>query len=111
MLGLIVTGLWTGAAIASPLVAILMEAYGWQARCSSPVSPPAARRAVVVRRPRPSGADPWVKPAELAELSGNPPYDAAAPLTARRVLRVLGDPQVLAGHAVLLRHELTCSTS
>ena len=34
MLGLIVTGLWTGAAIASPLVATLMEAYGWQAALS-----------------------------------------------------------------------------
>ena len=31
MLGLMVTGLWTGAAIASPLVATLMQAYGWQA--------------------------------------------------------------------------------
>jgi predicted MFS family arabinose efflux permease len=36
-----------------------------------------------------------VKPAELAELAANPPYDAAAPLTARRVTRVLGDPQIL----------------
>ena len=31
MLGLLVTGLWTGAALASPLVASLMQAYGWQA--------------------------------------------------------------------------------
>jgi MFS family permease len=38
---------------------------------------------------------PWIRPAELAELSGNPAYDAGQPLTARRVLRVLADPQVL----------------
>jgi len=30
MLGLLVTGLWTGAALASPLVAALMQAWGWQ---------------------------------------------------------------------------------
>ena len=33
--------------------------------------------------------------AELAELAGNPPDDAAAPLTAKRVIRVLADPQIL----------------
>jgi ACS family glucarate transporter-like MFS transporter len=35
-----------------------------------------------------------VKPAELAELAGNPRY-AAAPLSVARVLRVLGNPQIL----------------
>ena len=38
---------------------------------------------------------PAITPAELAELNANPPYDTAAPLTAKRVFRVLGDPQIL----------------
>jgi predicted MFS family arabinose efflux permease len=96
MLGLVVTGLWTGAAIASPLVATLMEAYGWQAALILTSVPSLVlvllwwifARDLPVWHPR-------VTPAELAELAGNPPYDAAAPLTARRVGRVLGDPQVL----------------
>ena len=96
MLGLIVTGLWTGAAIASPLVATLMQAYGWQAALlltSVPslllVSSGGSSRATC------RSSIPGSTPAELAELAGNPPYDAAAPLTARRVIRVLGDPQIL----------------
>ena len=96
MLGLIVTGLWTGAAIASPLVATLMQAYGWQAALIL-TSVPSLLLVMLwwfVARDVPE-QHPRVTPAELAELAGNPPYDAAAPLTARRVLRVLGDPQVL----------------
>jgi sugar phosphate permease len=96
MLGLLVTGLWTGAAIASPLVAGLMHAYGWQAAILL-TSVPSLLLVVlwwVVVRDFPEG-HPRVKPAELAELAANPPYDAAAPLTARRVTRVLGDPQIL----------------
>ncbi|HWN06554.1 MAG TPA: MFS transporter [Steroidobacteraceae bacterium] len=96
MVGLMVTGLWTGAAIASPLVASLMQAYGWQAALLITSVPSlilvalwfACVRDLPERHPR-------VKPAELAELADNPPYDAAAPLTARRVFRVLGDPQIL----------------
>jgi ACS family glucarate transporter-like MFS transporter len=96
MLGLLVTGLWTGAAIASPLVAALMEAYGWQAAILLTSVPSLLLVLLwwVVVRDFPEH-HPWVKPAELAELAGNPPYDAAAPLTARRVIRVLGDPQIL----------------
>jgi ACS family glucarate transporter-like MFS transporter len=96
MLGLIVTGLWTGALLASVLVATLMESYGWQAALLL-TSLPSLVLAVLwwfVARDFPAEHS-WVKPAELAELGGNPSYDAARPLTARRVLRVLGDPQVL----------------
>jgi len=96
MLGLVVTGLWLGAAIAAPLVAVLMEAYGWQAALVL-TSLPTLALAVLwwfVVRDRPD-QHPRVTPAELAELAGNPPFDAAAPLTLRRVLRVLGDPQIL----------------
>ena len=96
MLGLIVTGLWTGASIASPLVAMLMEAYGWQAALVL-TSVPSLVLVVLwwfVARDRPD-QHARVTPDELAELAGNPPYDSAAPLTARRVLRVLSDPQIL----------------
>jgi sugar phosphate permease len=96
MVGLMVTGLWTGAAIASPLVAALMQAYGWQAALLA-TSLPSLLLVVLwygCVRDYPS-QHPRVQAGELAELAGNPPYDAAAPLTARRVLRVLGDPQIL----------------
>jgi MFS family permease len=96
MVGLMVTGLWTGAAIASPLVASLMQAYGWQAALLI-TSVPSLILVVLwfaCVRDFPE-QHPWVKPAELAELADNPPYDAAAPLTTQRVFRVLGDPQIL----------------
>jgi ACS family glucarate transporter-like MFS transporter len=96
MLGLLVTGLWTGAALASPLVATLMQAFGWQAAILLTSVPSLVLVALwwsVVRNL--PGQHPWVKPAELAETAANPPYDAAAPLTVRRVVRVLGDPQIL----------------
>src|SRR5688572_7991067 len=96
MVGLMVTGLWTGAAIASPLVASLMQAHGWQAALLI-TSVPSLILVVLwfaCVRDLPE-RHPWVKPAELAELADNPPYDAAAPLTTQRVFRVLGDPQIL----------------
>ncbi len=96
MVGLMVTGLWTGAAIASPLIAWLMQAYGWQAALLITSLPSLLLVAVwygfVRDRPELHAA---VSPAERAELAANPAYDAAAPLTVRRVLGVLGDPQIL----------------
>jgi ACS family D-galactonate transporter-like MFS transporter len=95
MLGLLVTGLWTGAAVASPLVASLMQAYGWQAAILL-TSVPSLLLVVlwwIVVRDLP-GQHPWVKTSELAETAANPPY-IAAPLSLRRVGRVLGDPQIL----------------
>jgi sugar phosphate permease len=96
MVGLLVTGLWTGAAIASPLVASLMRAYGWQAAILLTSVPSLVLVALwwIVVRDQP-GEHPWIRPAELAETAANPPYDATAPLTLRRVARVLGDPQIL----------------
>ncbi|HEU4516367.1 MAG TPA: MFS transporter [Steroidobacteraceae bacterium] len=96
MLGLLVTGLWTGAAIASPLVATLMQAYGWQAAILLTSVPSLVLVGLwwIVVRDMP-GQHPWIQPAELAETAANPPYDAAAPLTLQRVIRVLGDPQIL----------------
>ena len=94
--GLIVTGLWLGAAIASPLVAWLMESYGWQAALV--ISSVPSLVLVVFwfgfARDRPE-IHPSVSESERAELADNPPYDPGAPLTARRVFRVLADPQIL----------------
>ena len=73
-----------------------MQAYGWQAAILL-TSVPSLLLVVlwwIVVRDLPE-RHPWVKPAELAEIAANPAYDAAAPLTARRVIRVLGDPQIL----------------
>lgn len=96
MIGLSVTGLWLGAATTTPLIAWLMQAYGWQAALviSSVPSLVLVVLWYVFARDRPE-EHPAVSTAELAELRGNPPYNAGAPLTARRVFRVLSDPQVL----------------
>ena len=96
MMGLNVTGLWTGAFIAAPLVATLMDAHGWQAAILLTSLPSLLLVALwwIVVRDTP-GQHPWVTPAERAELAGNPSYDAAAPLTWPRVLRVLGNRQIL----------------
>ncbi len=96
MMGLNVTGLWTGAFIAAPLVATLMDAHGWQAAILMTSLPSLVLVALwwIVVRNTPD-QHPWVRPAELAELAGNPPFDATAPLTMARVLRVLGNRQIL----------------
>jgi len=96
MQGLIVTGLWLGAATASPLIARLMQDYGWQAALVITSLPSLLLVALwyAFARDRPE-EHPAVSPAELAELAGNPPYDPGAPLTARRVFRVLADSQIL----------------
>ena len=96
MVGLMVTGLWCGAATASPLVAWLMQAYGWQVALLL-TSVPSLLLVVLwyaFVRDQPE-LHPAVTVAELAELKANPRHDAAAPLTAKRIFRVLGDPQIL----------------
>lgn len=95
-MGLIVTGLWLGAAVTSPLVAWLMQMFGWQAALVI-TSLPSLLLVVLwyaFARDRPE-EHPRISPVELAELRDNPPFDAAAPLTLKRVLGVLADPQIL----------------
>ena len=94
--GLTVTGLWLGAATASPLIAWLMQDYGWQRALVFSSLPSLLLVALWYwfARDRPEEHS-MVSAAELAELAGNPPYDPGAPLTAKRVFRVLGDPQIL----------------
>ena len=94
--GLIVTGLWLGAATATPLVAWLMQGYGWQAALVITSVPSLLLVALWYwfARDRPEEHSA-VLTAELAELHANPSSDPGAPLTARRVFRVLADPQIL----------------
>ena len=96
MQGLSVMGLWLGAAVTTPLVAWLMQSYGWQAALIISSVPSLLLVALWYgfARDRPE-EHPAVSPAELAELKANPPCDPGAPLTARRILRVVGDPQIL----------------
>lgn len=94
--GLLVTGLWLGAATTSPLVAWLMHHYGWQwalVISSLPSLLLVALWSWFARdRPQQHSA---VLPVELAELRGNPPFDPATAMSLPRVMRVLGDPQIL----------------
>jgi ACS family glucarate transporter-like MFS transporter len=96
MQGLSVMGLWLGAAVTTPLVAWLMQSYGWQAALIISSVPSLLLVALwyAFARDHPE-EHPEVSPAELAELKANPPYDPGAPLTVRRILRVVGDPQIL----------------
>lgn len=96
MQGLIVTGLWFGAAAASPLIAWLMQAWGWQRALVYSSAPSLILVALwyAFARDRPE-LHRHVTRHEQSELAGNPPFDAAAPLTRKRVLRVLSDPQIL----------------
>lgn len=96
MQGLIVTGLWSGAAATAPLFAMLMHAWGWQAALVLTSLPSLALVALWYgyARDRP-GQHPSVGAVERAELENNPPHAAGAPLTLRRILRVLANPQIL----------------
>jgi ACS family glucarate transporter-like MFS transporter len=94
--GLTVTGLWLGAATATPLIAWLMQGYGWQAALVITCLPSLLLVSLWYwfARDRPE-QHPRVSAAELAELAANPPDDAAAPLTMQRVLGVLTNPGIL----------------
>jgi ACS family glucarate transporter-like MFS transporter len=94
--GLTVTGLWLGAATASPLIAWLMQTYGWQQALVYSSVPSLILVALWwwFARDRPE-LHARVSKRERSELAGNPSFDAAAPLTWKRVRGVLSDPQIL----------------
>lgn len=96
MQGLTVTGLWFGAAAASPLIAWLMQTFGWQRALVYSSVPSLALVALWwwFGRDRPE-QHTRVSPQELAELADNPTFDPAAPLTWPRVRAVLADPQIV----------------
>ncbi len=95
-MGFIVTGMWIGASTATPLIAWLMQAYGWQAALVISSTP--SLLLVVLwfwfARDRPE-AHPRMSADELAELAGTPPLETQPRLTARRFFAVLSDPQLL----------------
>ncbi|MGH8249232.1 MAG: MFS transporter [Steroidobacteraceae bacterium] len=91
-----ITAIWLGAATTTPLVAWLMQSHGWQAALVISAAPSLLLVVLwqVFARDHPA-EHPAVTADELAELAANPPCDPRSPLTARRILRVLGDPQIL----------------
>jgi len=94
--GLIVTGLWLGAAATPPLVASLMQRYGWRWALLA-VSAPSLVLVVLwhaFARDRPTDHS-RVHAAELDELAANPVEAPGPPVTMQRVRRVLADPQIL----------------
>ncbi len=94
--GLIVTGLWLGAAATPPLVASLMQRYGWRWALLA-VSAPSLVLVVLwhaFARDRPTDHS-LVHAAELDELAANPVEAPGPPVTMQRVRRVLADPQIL----------------
>jgi ACS family glucarate transporter-like MFS transporter len=94
--GLLVTGLWLGAATTPPLVAWLMREQGWRLAVLVSSLPSLLLVALwyVYARDRPD-QHPGVSTAELAELAANPAAAPGPPVTARRLLRVLGDRDIL----------------
>jgi ACS family glucarate transporter-like MFS transporter len=95
-LGLLVTGLWLGAAVTPPLVAWLMQMHGWRWALLISSLPSLILVALwyAYARDQPA-AHPSVSPAELQELAANPPPASGPPVSLCRLLRVLGHPEIL----------------
>lgn len=94
--GLIVTGLWLGAAATPPLVAWLMRSHGWRWALVATSVPSLLLVALWYGYARDRPLDhAAVSPVEQDELAANPPDASGSPVTARRVLGVLADPQIL----------------
>jgi sugar phosphate permease len=94
--GLLVTGLWFGAAVTPPLVAWLMREHGWRGALILTSVPSLLLVALWYGYSRDRPAEhPAVSRAELDELAANPPGASGSPVTSRRVLRVLSDPVIM----------------
>ncbi len=93
---LVVTGLWSGAAVTPPLVAWLMEAHGWRWALVITSVPSLMLVALWYAYARDRPVDhPGVGSVELRELADNPPPAPGPPVTAQRLRRVLVDPPIL----------------
>ena len=94
--GLQVSGLQLGSAAATPMIALLMQAYGWK-NALIWTSLPALLLIVVwawYGRDKPS-QHPRVSAVELAELAGNESATATARISLADVIRVLSNRDVL----------------
>jgi ACS family glucarate transporter-like MFS transporter len=94
--GLLVTGLWLGAAVTPPLVAWLMQRYGWRSALLITSVPSLLLVALwyAYARDRPS-EHPGVTSDEREELAANPNLPDGPAVSRARVLRVLGNGQIL----------------
>jgi sugar phosphate permease len=91
-----VAGLWLGAATTPPLVAWLMQEHGWRTALLVTSVPSLAQVTLWYFYSRDQPVEhPAVSAVECDELAANPPGASGAPVTARRVLRVLGDAEIL----------------
>ncbi len=93
---LVVTGLWSGAAVTPPLVAWLMEAHGWRWALVVTSVPSLALVVLwyVYARDRPVD-HPGVWADEQRELAMNPPPAPGPAVSAQRLRRLLADPPIL----------------
>lgn len=94
--GLLVTGLWLGAAVTPPLIAWLMGRHGWQWALLMTSVPSLVLVALWHGYFRNHPAEHrGVSASELDELRANPADEFASPVTMRRLLGVLSDPDIL----------------
>lgn len=85
-------GLNLGAALTSPLIAVLMTALGWQQALAWSAIPPVLLIALWAWYARDTPRQhPSVSPAELAELGEEAPPAVSGKVTPRRLLRLLAD--------------------
>jgi len=92
--GLIVTGLWVGAAMTPPTMAWLMTHWGWRAALVIS-SAPALLLVLALRQYAQDdpAAHPSVGPLELAELRANPPHSVLR-VTGAELLNLLFDRRI-----------------
>jgi MFS transporter, ACS family, glucarate transporter len=94
--GLQVAGLHLGSAASAPLIAILMQTYGWKNALLWTSFPTLALVALWAWYGRNSPAEHGsVSAAELGELRANPVHPATHPVTLADLRRVLGNRDVL----------------
>jgi MFS transporter, ACS family, glucarate transporter len=95
MFGLQITGLSLGAAAAPPTIAVLMQAFGWEAALYAVALPGVAVAAIWAWYARDTPQKhPAMTPAELQEIRPGR-HAAGEPVRVRDALRVLADTRVL----------------
>jgi ACS family glucarate transporter-like MFS transporter len=94
--GILAGALNLGSAVTPPLIANLMQVYGWKFALVATSVPGLALIVWWAWYARDNPRDhPGVGPAELAELEGNPPVGTDNALSFARILRMLANPDLL----------------